>query len=648
MKIYKVNMMKLKFRLKKKQIIWIALAVVIVAIVIWRIMIGKQPKVEYTTAPVTRGELAQTVSETGSVKPLQELALNFLATGKVAMVNVKVGDLVFKDQVLAELDLSDLQIKARETAAQSAVAQAQFDKILAGASGEDLAVSGAQLQSAQSAYAAAVAELENVKNSTESAVSQAEKNYQDLIQSGTLTTYEQTVNQAVANLTNAKKTYSQAINNQTANLSTALKSKLPVAMTALDAVDRVLSDNSLDNYLSVKNSSYLSKTNTSYTAGRADLAIANKSVLNLTESDITTVKADYGLSIKAITESFEATNYCFSALENSVTASGFTQASLDAFKASISAQITGVSSALTSLQASKQSLDDTLLAYDTNISNLENSVYQAQAALSDAKLRAENTMITSRLSRDQQITAASSRVDSASKALNLAKAQSAKVSAKARPEDIALARSQVMQAQAASELIKNQMNNNKIIAPLDAQVAEISYKVGEQAQPGQAAVKLIAKDGFEIELDVAETDIAKLKIGNKAVITLDAFGDGVKLEGVLASMEPAATVIQGVIYYKVKIDFLAGVYNIRPGMTATAAIIADTRADAIQLPIRAIQERKDGAKFVRILQGTKVTEKDIMTGLTGDGGLVEILSGVNEGEQVITFTKTNVKTTTGK
>ncbi|MDD4412801.1 MAG: efflux RND transporter periplasmic adaptor subunit, partial [Patescibacteria group bacterium] len=263
----------------------------------------------------------------------------------------------------------------------------------------------------------------------------------------------------------------------------------------------------------------------------------------------------------------------------------------------------------------------------------------------DGKVRANNTLSTTKTSRDQQLTSAADRVEAAKKALRIAVAQLNKVKAAARVEDVNLIRAQIRQAQASVALVKNQIDHNKIEAPLDGIVTEVNYKLGEQTSASKTAIKMMAQDGYEIELDISETDIAKLKIGDTAKITFDAFGDNVKLDGRVASIDPAQTIIQGVIYYQTKIDFMSDQTEIKPGMTATADIETAKKDNALVIPYRAVQE-KDGRKIIKILKNNQPEEKQVEIGLIGDGGQAEVISGISEGDDVITFTKNNEKTNT--
>jgi HlyD family secretion protein len=206
-----------------------------------------------------------------------------------------------------------------------------------------------------------------------------------------------------------------------------------------------------------------------------------------------------------------------------------------------------------------------------------------------------------------------------------------------------LEQGQVRQAEANVDLINNQISNNRIIAPNDGVITKIAYQAGEQAVPGQAVIGMIANNNFSIEIDVSETDIAKVKIGNKASVYLDAFGEDVEFEALVNFVEPAETIIQGVTYYKVKISFTpSGEREIKSGMTATAKIITDSRQNIVMIPARAVIEQAN-IKIVKTLKDQVVKENQVQLGMSGDNGLVEVISGIASGEEVITSTKSTTK-----
>lgn len=578
----------------RKRFIFTVLAILVVAGLVWQFVFNKKSTIEYTTVKAERGQLTQTVSETGTIKPISELQLNFLSPGKIAMIPAVVGAIVLQDDVLAKLDTSDLAIKARQANADLTVAQARLNKLLAGASSEDIAVARAN-------YQASVDDLNELQKSTTEAVAQAQNTYDNLVNVNALT----------------KATYRQSVENKTEALLTALDNKIILGVAALDAVKRITDDTSLKYYLSIKNEKYLTDTKNTYTSASDALDLAQTKRPSDFSNTVGLTKY-YNATITALNLVFKDLNYCFNALEYSITSSDLTQSELDTYKSGISNQTTTISTAVSTLQSSKQSLDD------------------ATVALANALVDAKNSLDTAKSSQAKLIATAQSRVKTVEAQLN-------QVSAKSRIEDIDLARAQVQQAQASMELINNQIANDTIKAPIAGVITQVNYKVGEQSTGASPVIVMIAENNYEIEIDVSETDIAKVKLSDPVKITLDAYGDAVKFEGRVMFIEPAETLIQGVTYYKVKIDFSPDAeHPIKPGMTATAQIITATRDNVLMIPMRAVLD-KDGNKYVRILNNQTATEKPVTLGLSGDGGMVEVLTGVTDGEDIITFTKDTAK-----
>ena len=76
--------------------------------------------------------------------------------------------------------------------------------------------------------------------------------------------------------------------------------------------------------------------------------------------------------------------------------------------------------------------------------------------------------------------------------------------------------------------------------------------------------------------------------------------------------------------------------RIKPGMTADITISTAQKENVIAIPQRAII-RQDGNKFVRVARGTAIEQVQVQTGLQSSDGTIEILSGIAEGDRVITF-----------
>lgn len=604
----------------------------------------KKPKIDYVTSVIQPGTLIQTVSETGSVKRASEVDLNFIAQGRVATTTVKAGDRVKMGQTLAELDNVGLKLQAQQAAAGLSVAKANMQKSLNGASVEDVKISQANIAQAETQLANAKKDYNKLKGLTDESISQAENNLADLQSSAAVASpLGQAVKSAQNNLLNTKITYQKTVDNRMASALAGVNDKNNSAKTALDAVNRILTDENIKDTLGVLDSSVLNLANDDY----------DRAILQLEKSKASFMQANDSKSLKDINLALDNANTLlslvnsalsdtFSTLEKTITSAKLTQASLDGFKSGISGQLSIISASISVIQSLDQALSDSSLAYDTAVSNAAAALSTAQANYNSGSQAARNTLSNLRISQAQQLTSAQARIDSANDALKTAKAQYAKLLANTRPEDVAVLMAQVKQAQANFDSANNLVNNGIIKAPFDGLITQVNYLVGEEPTPSKPVIAMQGNDSFEVEVDIAESDIAKLAIGNSVEIDFDAFGSDVKFTGELVSIEPAQTIIQDVVYYKCKIgkmQALTGFESYKekfmPGMTANIVIMARKKENVLIVPNRAIIEKADKTRVVRVLRNNEPVEVLIEIGLRGDDGLTEVVKGLSSGEVAI-------------
>lgn len=631
---------------KKKKIIIISIVVLILIIVLP--FIFKKEKVEYTTVELKKQDIVQTVSEIGTVKASQEIALNFAQPGKLNLLYSKVGDQVNEGDVLAELDYSALLIRKDEVLAMLKIAQTNQDKLIRGASYEDIAVLEAQVRQAKSAYDSSVGDLEQVQKIVNENINQAEKTLSDLKASNFLVpmSIKQAVDSAKINLENTKKTSQQTINNSQSSLLSSLDYNFSVAKASLDAIKRIVDDENIKNVFSVKNYSYKIETERLYNQAieKRSSVDSNIRTAKNNSSQANIKKASDELSL-FLDDVFTVLNNCFSALENSITSSSFPQSSLDSFKATVNSNKGLISSAISAVQGSYFAFSNSILAYDTNVSSAQDAVRRAETALSDAITTAENTLSLAKINGNQQKLSAEARVDSAKKSYEVAQLQLSKLKTPARSDDLRLAQAQVDSANANLNLIEKQIEDNIIKAPINGKIVKINYEIGEQISGVGPVISLLTENNFEIEVLISESNISKLKIGNEAKITFDAFGDDYKVSGQVYFIEPAATSISDVIYYKIKINFTEDElekngFIIKSGMTSNVDIVTNFKKDVFVVPARAVLLRNGGDRYIRVLEGKNVREIPVVLGISGDQAMVEISSEeLQEGFSIITAIK---------
>ena len=631
----------------KKKIVIVLVAIAVLAIAFFAF--GSEDDVEYVTAKVKKDNLKQTVSEVGTVKAVKEINLSFLQSGKLDNNFVKIGDEVEKGDILTELDYSSLSIKKKEAEANLEVARANLDKLLAGATLAEVKVSQASVQQAEATYQAALEDLEKTKETVKENISQTQQSLNDLLSDSPadVTPYEYAVITAKTNLEKTINTYTQQVYNYQDSALSAMDNKLAVANTALDQVYQIINDEDIVKVLSSRNYYYLDSTKIAYEEGKELLDFARERLeeaeSSLDDDDISQALSD---SLNCLNKVFDCLNYCYQALEETPPASYFTETQIEAKKTTISTHLTNISTAISSVQTAYQNLVDAILSYDSKVSAAEDNFSTAETNLEDAIKSARNALSSAKTSGEQTIAATEAKVDTTLENLNYASAQLEQIKSPARSQDISLYRAQVKQAEASLDLINQQIEDSIIKSPIEGTVTKVNYEPGEQITAGQPAIAVLATSNFEIEIDISEADISKVKLGDDVEITLDAFGEDVVFNGAIAFIEPAETVIQDVIYYKVKIEFTKdgglekSYYNsIKSGMTANTTITTANKENVLFIPSRAVLEKNRSEKYVRVLKDDEIEEVTVKIGLRGDGGKVEILSGLEEEQEVVTFIK---------
>jgi len=200
--------------------------------------------------------------------------------------------------------------------------------------------------------------------------------------------------------------------------------------------------------------------------------------------------------------------------------------------------------------------------------------------------------------------------------------------------DIKAQKALVEQAQSDIELQRAKINETVLTAPIDGFIVYADSEVGEIAKPETIVASIISEDKLQIDVDISETTIANVKVGQTAKITLDAFSDATEWTGKVVEIDSNETIKGGATYYKAIVFFDKEDSKIRSGMTANIWIKTNVSENTLFVPASALQN-KNGKKIVQVLEGKQVLEKIVATGIKNNAGMIEILSGLSEGEQVV-------------
>ncbi len=159
----------------------------------------------------------------------------------------------------------------------------------------------------------------------------------------------------------------------------------------------------------------------------------------------------------------------------------------------------------------------------------------------------------------------------------------------------------VGQAKAALAQSQTDLNNSKIIAPIDGVVVDREYDVGQPVAASFQAPTIftIAQDltKMQVSADVSESDIGMCKVGQPVRFTVDAYPDQT-FRGTIGQIRLNATVNQNVVTYPVIIMVDNPDLALRPNMTANVTIDVATAKDVLRIPNAALRfrpEEKEGA-----------------------------------------------------
>ena len=268
------------------------------------------------------------------------------------------------------------------------------------------------------------------------------------------------------------------------------------------------------------------------------------------------------------------------------------------------------------------------LNINSGLANLNSAITAVDGqikALAAQKIANQNSMD---LARSQQ--------NQANNNLILAQNQLKLKQAGATSDQIAMQEAQVRQASAAVQNVQAQLAKSVLISPIDGIVSRQDAKVGEIAPMNAPLVSIISNAKFQIDALAPEADIEKIKIGQTASVTLDADNSHASFQAKVINVDPAKTLINGSNSYKISLEFLADDPLIRDGLTANIVIAASLKKDVLLIPASSvIRQYNKEIVLIKNAQGG-LDEKTITTGIS-QNGLIEVSSGLSQGDQVASF-----------
>jgi len=175
-----------------------------------------------------------------------------------------------------------------------------------------------------------------------------------------------------------------------------------------------------------------------------------------------------------------------------------------------------------------------------------------------------------------------------------------------------------------------------LIAPIDGEVIVATIQPGQTVNTSTAA--LVLSDKLIVRAEVDETDIGKIKVGQKAIISLDAYQDA-KIKAQVDHIYYESSTVNNVTIYKVDIlpEEVPGFF--RSGMNANVDFVVEEKQNALLIPEEAVlSDNGDSYVWTRSADGKELVMSPVTLGLTQDKN-VEIISGLSANDTVVIKSK---------
>ena len=562
-------------------------------------------------ATVKKGDLQIAIQSDGKVVAKDGVTLSFpnsTSNAEVSAVYVKEGQKIVKGDKIASMKTDSLEFDLRNaySSYQSALANLQLKE--AGATADDRAKAQNAIEQAKISLDQAKISLDQAKSSADQSVKNSENNVAVAENNLRLNSDEKSsaiVNDAYDNLTNTLK-----------SINIAVSKGLQDADSILGVDDSGIND-SFESLLGVKNGGTYSNTKDSYLNAKNGKNSLNSAVMSIngasSQANIDNVSAKADLALSSMDTLLYNTKIT---LDNTITSSNLSQSQLDSLRSkidsarsSISGANSNLTSGLQSISSAKRSLASYQLSY--------------QKALDD--------LSSTKTSTAQSIANANNNVANRNASLQSAQISYNQLVAPATSADLASARSSLSSASVNVDKAKFNIAQATITSPIDGVVSLLNYKAGDIITDNtKPVVTIINNNTLFIEVNIEESDISKLAVGQKARATFDAV-DGLTLDGEVSFISlTSVTSSNGIVTYLVRVLFTNPKDNpIREGMTASVNFITAEAQNVLNIPVEAVRN-VNGRPSVELPDGTFAS---VVTGFT-DGKSVEIISGLNLGDKI--------------
>ncbi len=542
------------------------------------------------TAVAIDGQVTSSLTYSGEVKAATQVSVLPKGSGRIEKLLVDVGSRVKQGDPIAELDADALRAQVNQAKANLAAAQAKYTSMQSGPRSEQVAQAGAALDSAQ-------ARLETVtKGATESALQAAQSQ----------------VDTARANLQKAQAAQ------ETVKLG-ARQAEIAAAQAAVDQSKLAIkaAQANLDELKAGPKDYELWAAQQAVDAARTALDAANDRVQTWKGESTDAEKMATGAtsSSQAVTGQASAQT----ALDSAVAKLNYLKGR--PYPHEVQGAETALYTALANFESSKARLEQLQKgATEQDQQQAEASVQAAEAGLASAEAALKQLQSGA---TQEDIRVAEAAVVQAQQAYNLARTPYTQ-------NDLAQVAAAVQQAEAAVELVEIGLRESVVKSPIDGIVAERLQTVGSLVSAATPIVSLVSPE-VDLVLSVEEAKVWLLSEGQEVEVVAPAH-PGATFKAKLTSIAPVADPKSRSFQVKARPDDPER--KLRPGMFAQVKIAPSAKEKTVLVPKETVVTRSD--QTVVFVIKSETVEQRIVTASPAQNGMMEIASGLEVGEEVVT------------
>lgn len=283
------------------------------------------------------------------------------------------------------------------------------------------------------------------------------------------------------------------------------------------------------------------------------------------------------------------------------------------------------------------------LIAEIDASNQSNSLSTAEASLASYQAKLKSAQVALEVAQSNYARLSKLYKSDSASLSDLETAKNTLASAKATVDEV---KSQIQTAQISVNDAKTNLNYTQIISPMDGVIVSVPVSVGQTVNSNQTSPTIVQVADLSkmlIKLEISEGDIAQVQEGQEIRFTTLAEPNRT-YQSKIDTVDPALTTLTDnnyteesgnteAIYYYANALVDNADNRLRIGMTVQGQVNIAKRENVLVVPTSTLKKKEDKTT-IQVLNNNQVEEKEIQTGLS-DSQYTEVISGINEGEQVV-------------